>query len=136
MKDFESGKRDADCATQTAMRVVLERAGIGFSFAIEDGGSDLRMWDNLFETVIKLTRNLIGQFEPVPVVVTRVCDLKSSGPAEHRTRNLGISIQTLYPVELRGRGGDGGKSNPRGRRCKWFPGSGFTVPAQRQAQTR
>jgi transcriptional regulator with XRE-family HTH domain len=37
VKDFETGKRTPIPSTQTAMRAVLERAGIGFSFAIEDG---------------------------------------------------------------------------------------------------
>jgi DNA-binding XRE family transcriptional regulator len=38
VKDFESGKRTPIPATQTAMRVVLERAGIGFPFALDDDG--------------------------------------------------------------------------------------------------
>jgi DNA-binding XRE family transcriptional regulator len=37
VKDFETGKRTPIPSTQTAMRAVLEREGIGFSFAIEDG---------------------------------------------------------------------------------------------------
>jgi DNA-binding XRE family transcriptional regulator len=35
VKDFESGKRTPLPSTQTAMRVVLERAGIGFPFALD-----------------------------------------------------------------------------------------------------
>jgi predicted transcriptional regulator len=35
VKDFESGKRTPIPSTQTAMRVVLERAGIGFPFALD-----------------------------------------------------------------------------------------------------
>jgi DNA-binding transcriptional regulator YiaG len=38
VKDFESGKRSPIDATQTAMRVVLEREGIGFSFSLGDDG--------------------------------------------------------------------------------------------------
>ncbi len=38
VKDFESGKRTPIPATQTAMQAVLERAGIGFSFAHDDDG--------------------------------------------------------------------------------------------------
>jgi DNA-binding XRE family transcriptional regulator len=38
VKDFENGKRTPIPSTQTAMRVVLEREGIGFSFAIDGGG--------------------------------------------------------------------------------------------------
>jgi DNA-binding XRE family transcriptional regulator len=37
VKDFESGKRAPIQATQTAMRAVLERAGIGFPFALDGG---------------------------------------------------------------------------------------------------
>ena len=37
VKDFESGKRSPIPSTQTAMRVVLERAGIGFPFALDGG---------------------------------------------------------------------------------------------------
>jgi DNA-binding XRE family transcriptional regulator len=37
VKDFESGKRAPIQSTQTAMRVVLERAGIGFPFALDGG---------------------------------------------------------------------------------------------------
>jgi DNA-binding XRE family transcriptional regulator len=39
VKDFESGKRAPIEATRMAMRVVLEREGIGFSFANEGGVS-------------------------------------------------------------------------------------------------
>jgi DNA-binding XRE family transcriptional regulator len=35
VKDFESGKRTPIPSTQTAMRAVLERAGIGFPFALD-----------------------------------------------------------------------------------------------------
>ena len=35
VKDFETGKRVPIQATQTAMRAVLERAGIGFPFALD-----------------------------------------------------------------------------------------------------
>ena len=38
VKDFESGKRTPIPATQTAMQAVLERAGIGFSFAHDGDG--------------------------------------------------------------------------------------------------
>jgi transcriptional regulator with XRE-family HTH domain len=37
VKDFENGKRNPIEATQTAIRVALETAGIGFPFAIENG---------------------------------------------------------------------------------------------------
>jgi len=37
VKDFESGKRAPIEATRMAMRVVLEREGIGFSFVNEGG---------------------------------------------------------------------------------------------------
>jgi DNA-binding transcriptional regulator YiaG len=37
VKDFESGKRTPIQSTQTAMRAVLERAGIGFPFALDGG---------------------------------------------------------------------------------------------------
>ncbi len=38
VKDFENGKRTPIEATQTAMRVALETAGIGFSFALDGDG--------------------------------------------------------------------------------------------------
>ena len=38
VKDFESGKRAPIQSTQTAMRTVLERGGIGFSSALDDDG--------------------------------------------------------------------------------------------------
>ena len=37
VKDFEFGKRTPIPSTQTAMKAVLEREGIGFSFAVENG---------------------------------------------------------------------------------------------------
>jgi DNA-binding XRE family transcriptional regulator len=37
VKDFENGRRTPIPSTQTAMRAVLEREGIGFSFATENG---------------------------------------------------------------------------------------------------
>jgi transcriptional regulator with XRE-family HTH domain len=37
VKDFESGKRTPIPSTQTAMRVALEKAGIGFPFALDGG---------------------------------------------------------------------------------------------------
>ena len=37
VKDFEGGRRTPIEATQTAMRVALETAGIGFPFVIENG---------------------------------------------------------------------------------------------------
>ena len=53
VKDFETGKRAPIPSTQTAMRVVLEREGIGFSFAIDDDGVKLRMRDHLFRATKK-----------------------------------------------------------------------------------
>jgi DNA-binding XRE family transcriptional regulator len=38
VKDFETGKREPIQATQTAMRVVLEREGMGFAFSLDDDG--------------------------------------------------------------------------------------------------
>ena len=37
VKDFEGGRRIPIVATQTAIRVALETAGIGFPFEIENG---------------------------------------------------------------------------------------------------
>ena len=37
VKDFEAGKRTPIASTLTAMRTELEKAGIAFSFAIENG---------------------------------------------------------------------------------------------------
>ena len=37
VKDFEGGRRTPIEATLAAMRVALEREGIAFAFAIEDG---------------------------------------------------------------------------------------------------
>jgi DNA-binding XRE family transcriptional regulator len=37
VKDFEGERRKPIEATQTAMRVALEGAGIGFSFVVENG---------------------------------------------------------------------------------------------------
>jgi len=39
VKDFESGKRTPIQATLGAMRAVLEKEGIGFLFAVDDGDS-------------------------------------------------------------------------------------------------
>ena len=39
VKDFESGKREPIQATQTAMRVVLEREGFAFAFSLDDDGT-------------------------------------------------------------------------------------------------
>ena len=38
VKDFENGKRAPIEATLTAMRVALEKEGIGFPFALDGGG--------------------------------------------------------------------------------------------------
>lgn len=39
VKDFEGGRRTPIQATLAAMQAALEREGIGFSFAVEDGAS-------------------------------------------------------------------------------------------------
>ena len=39
VRDFEKGRRVPIPATLTAMRAVLESAGVGFAFAIENGKS-------------------------------------------------------------------------------------------------